>query len=164
MHSIENANDEDTNSLVDITCSYDMGWQKRGCAFNSSTGHGAVMSLTSGKLLGYSTRNKKCRTCENNRDQSKPKVPHDCRLNYKGSSKSMETDVACQLFKDALQDQVKYPSYVRDDDSTTLAELVKVAPYKLQKFSDIIHIKRSLGTRLYNLSQRAKFPNCSVLS
>ena len=71
---------------------------------------------------------------------------------------------ACQLFKDALQDQVKYPSYVGDDDSTTLAELVKVAPYKLQKFSDIIHIKRSLGTRLYNLSQRAKFPNCSVLS
>ena len=31
-------------------------------------------------------------------------------------------------------------------------------------FSDIIHIKRSLGTRLYNLSQRMKFTNCSVLS
>ena len=45
-----------------------------------------------------------------------------------------------------------FSSYVGDDDSTTLAELVKQTPYKLQKYSDIIHIKRSLSTRLYNLS------------
>ena len=76
----------------------------------------------------------------------------------------METDVACQLFKDAIKDQVKYTSYVGDDDSTTLAELVKKVPYELHKFSDIIHIKRSLGTRLYNLSQRVKFPDSSSLS
>ncbi|CAB4020261.1 Hypothetical predicted protein, partial [Paramuricea clavata] len=77
----------------------------------------------------------------------------------------METDVACQLFKDAPQTKVKYSSYVGDDDSTTLSELVKQQPpYELQKFSDIIYIKRSLGTKLYNVSQRMKFPNCSVLS
>ena len=64
----------------------------------------------------------------------------------------METDVACQLFKDVSQTKVEYSSYVGDDDSTTLAELVQQAPYELQKFSDIIHTKRSLGTRLYNLS------------
>ncbi len=54
--------------------------------------------------------------------------------------------------------------YVGDDDSTTLAELVKQIPYGLQKFSDIIHNKTLLGTRLYNLSHRVKFPDCSVLS
>ncbi len=55
-------------------------------------------------------------------------------------------------------------SYVGDDDSTTLAELVKQAPYELHKYLDIIHIKRSLSTCLYNLSQRIKFPKCSTLS
>ena len=76
----------------------------------------------------------------------------------------METEVACQLFKEAPKNNVKFSSYVGDDDSTTLAELVKRTPYKLQKNSDIIHIKRSLSTRLYNLSQRMKFPNSSILS
>ncbi len=55
-------------------------------------------------------------------------------------------------------------SYVGDDDSTTLAELVKQTPYELHKYFDIIHIKRSLSTCLYNLSQRMKFPKCSTLS
>lgn len=59
---------------------------------------------------------------------------------------------------------VKFSSYVGDDDSTTLAELVKQTPYQLQKYSDIIHMKRSLSTHLYNLSQRNKFSNCSILS
>ena len=72
------------------------------------------------------------------------------RKNHKGSSKIMETEVACQLFKEAPKNNVKFSSYVGDDDSTTLAELVKRTPYKLQKYSDIIHIKRSLSTRLYN--------------
>ena len=83
-----------------------MGWQKRGRAFNSSAGHGAVMSLNSGKVLAYAIRNKKCRTCEHSKSKSKPPIVHDCRL-HEGSFKHMETDVACQLFKDAPQTKVK---------------------------------------------------------
>jgi hypothetical protein len=66
------------------------------------------MSLNSGKVLGFATRNKKCRTCEHSKRTSKPPTVHDCRLNYKGSSKYMETDVACQLFKYAPQTKVKF--------------------------------------------------------
>ncbi len=72
------------------------------------------MSMNSGKVLGFSTRNKKCRTCEHSNRKSKPATAHDCQQNYKGSSNYMETDVACQLFKDALQDKVKYSSYIGD--------------------------------------------------
>jgi hexokinase len=71
---------------------------------------------------------------------------------------------ACQLFKEAPKNNVKFSSYVGDDDSTALAELVKQTPYELQKYSDIIHMKRSLSTHLYNLSQQMKFPNCSIHS
>ena len=55
---------------------------------------------------------------------------------------------ACQLFKEAPKNNVKFSSYVGDDDSTALAELVKQTPYELQKYSDIIHMKRSLSTHL----------------
>jgi hypothetical protein len=37
-------------------------------------------------------------------------------------------------------------------------------PYGIEKFSDIIHIKRSLTSRLHNLASMKKFPNCSTLS
>ena len=151
----------DENGLIGLTCSYDMGWQKRGRVFNSLTGHGAVMGLQTGKVMAYSSRNKKCRFCDRPASQGKE---HDCRKNHTGSSKIMETRVACQLFNDAPKSNVKFSSYVGDDDSTTLAELVRTAPYQLQKYSDIIHIKRSLTTRLYNWSQRNKSPGCSVLS
>ena len=163
---IENGAVADENGLIGLACSYDMGWQKRGRAFNSLTGHGAVMGLQTGKVMGYSSRNKRCRFCDSPRgkENAHHEKKHDCRKNHTGSLKIMETEVACQLFKDALETNVKFSSYVGDDDSTTLAELVKQTPYKLQKYSDIIHIKRSLSTRLYNLSQRMKFPNCSILS
>ena len=36
---------------------------------------------------------------------------------------------ACQLFKEAQKNNVKFSSYVGDDDSTALAELVKQTPY-----------------------------------
>ena len=43
----------------------------------------------------------------------------------------METEVACKLFKVAPKNNVKFFSYVADDNSATLAELVKQTPYKL---------------------------------
>lgn len=132
---IENGGVAEENGLIVQTCSFDMGWQKKGRTFNSLTGYEAVMGLKTGQVT--------------NINQSKP---HDCRKNH---SKIMETEVACQLFKEAPKNNVKFSSYVRDVDSTTLAELVKQTPYKLQKYSDIIHI---------NLSQRIKFPNSSILS
>ena len=54
----------DDNNLVSIPCSFDMGWQKRGKGHNSRTGHAAAMSLATGKVLDYVTKNKACRFCE----------------------------------------------------------------------------------------------------
>ena len=51
-----------------------------------------------------------------------------------------------------------------DDDSTTEAQIREKVTYEVEKDSDIIHMKRSLTTRLYNLSQNEKFDNCSPLS
>ena len=66
-----------TDGLAGIAVSYDMGWQKRGRGHNSSTGHGAAMGLTSGKVVSYSSRYKTCRVCSHNKLTGKEKK-HDC--------------------------------------------------------------------------------------
>ena len=88
----------------------------------------------------------------------------DCRKNHIGSSKSMESSVACELWNYAPKDHVKFSAYVGDDDTTTLSRLTKNVPYGVEKLSDIIHAKRSLATRLHNLSSSSKFQDSSVLS
>ena len=42
-HNIKCGVEPDENGLFPISCLYDMGWQKRGKAYNYQTGHGAVM-------------------------------------------------------------------------------------------------------------------------
>ena len=63
---------------------------------------------------------------------------------------------------------MKFSTYVRDDDSTTLADIHAKVPHDVQKWSDTVHTKRSLTSRLYNLKERIQasklYPNCSALS
>ena len=159
----EQSSGPSADGLVGIAISYDMGWQKRGRGHNSSTSHGAAMGLATGKVLSYSTRCKTCRVCTNNNVSGKGKK-HDCRKNHWGSSKSMEREVACELWSNAPQSGVKFSVFVGDDDSTTLADIRNKVPYGVEKWSDIVHVKRSLNTRLYNLKDRFKGSNCSILS
>lgn len=56
---------------------------------------------------------------------------------------------------------LKYPG---DGDSTIECYVHEQVPHGIEKYSDSIHIKRSFTTRLYNLSKRDKFVNCSSLS
>ncbi|XP_068674351.1 uncharacterized protein [Montipora foliosa] len=73
----------------------------------------------------------------------------------------MEPDAAVELFNRAPTQGVKFSIYTGDDDSTTEAHTRQKVAYDVEKFSDIIHMKRFLTTRFYNLSQNAKFDNCS---
>lgn len=89
---------------------------------------------------------------------------HDCRLNHSASPKAMEPQEAVDLFTRSLKSNVKLSVYAGDDDSTTAAHNKQKIPYPVEKWTDIVHAKRSLSTRLYNLAQRKKFANSSVLS
>ena len=160
--ALENGNEADENNLVPISCSYDMGWQRRGQGYNSSTGY--VMSQSSGKVLDNTTKNKTCRTCEVAKKTGKTAKQHDCRQSHIGSSKSMEPQPAVELFNNVTNSNVKLSTYTRDDDSTTECAIKQNVPYGVEKWSDTVHIKRSLTKRLYNLSQHSKFANSSIVS
>ncbi|CAB4015843.1 exonuclease R569, partial [Paramuricea clavata] len=108
--------------------------------------------------LAFSLQKKK-----NNKPIGTPRK-HDCRKNHSGSSKGMEPTAAVELFNNITKHNAKYATYTGDDDSTTESFLHAQVPYGIEKFSDIIHIKRSLTSRLHNLTSMKKFPNCSTLS
>ena len=154
----------DSDGFVSVSCSYDMGWQKRSRGHNSSTGHGALMGLTTGKFLDFETKTKTCRICKNAMKAGKKANVHDCCLNHSASSKAMEPKAAVDLFTRNLKSNVKLSVYAGDDDSTTATHIKQKVPYPVEKWTDIVHAKRSLSTRLYNLAQRGKFANSSVLS
>ena len=43
MFALSDVIQSDENNLLLVSCSLDMGWQKRGRGHNSNTGHAAVM-------------------------------------------------------------------------------------------------------------------------
>lgn len=122
------------------------------------------MGLKTGKVLSYATRCKACRICESSKKSGKVAKTDDCRKNHVGSSKSVERDVAVELWTNALDSGTQFSTYVGDDDSTTIADILNKVPYNVEKWSDTIHTKRSLTTRLFNLKDRFKIQNCSTLS
>ena len=59
----------------------------------------------------------------------------------------MEPASAVEMFNNAPKQAVKYAVYTGDDDSTTEAHIRQKVSYGVEKFSDIIHMKRFLTTQ-----------------
>jgi len=113
------------------------------------TGTGSLIGLHRGKILGYSTRTKRCAVCEVTvRNGSAPRK-HDCRKNWTGSSKAMEPDVAAELTVSASQHHVQVKILVRDEDSSTIKKVTECVSHDVEKWLDIVQTKRSFGTSLY---------------
>jgi hypothetical protein len=62
------------------------------------------------------------------------------------------------MFNNAPKHNIKYSVYTGDDESTTEAHIRQKVGYKVDKLSDIIHMKRSLTTRIYHLRKNGRFP------
>ena len=150
--------------IVKVGVSYDMGWRKRGRSHDSSSGVGTAVGLQTGKVISYATRNTICRVCAEAQKKNQEAVAHDCRKNHQGSSKSMEANVAVELFSGALSSGVAYTTYVGDYDSATESHLKTLATYDIEKWSDINHASRALGTRLYAAKGKVKGLTPNIIS
>ena len=150
--------------VVKIGVSDDMGWRKRGRSYDSSSGVGTVVGLQTGKVISYATRNTMCRVCEEAKKKNQEAVGHDCRKNHRGSSKSMESNVAVELFSGAVSSGVAYSTYVGDDDSATESHLKTLVNYNIEKWSDVNHASRTLGTRLYLAKGKVKGLTPNIIS
>ena len=150
------ANDGQGEGPVAVGVSYDMGWRKRGKSYDSLSGVGTAVGLKTGKVISYATRNTLCRVCQEAVANNREPTVHDCRRNHEGSSKSMEANVAVQLFGNAVEGGVRYSTYAGDDDSTTENRLQSLVAYDIEKWSDINHASCTLGSRLYAVKSKVK--------
>ena len=147
-------------TLVRIFASYDMGWSQRGngYAYDSLNGYCALIGLKSGKILDYCTRNRKCRICEAGQVTGKVK-DHDCRLNFYGSSKSMEADGAVQLVahSNILKNaNVEVGVFIGDNDSCSMASLKNAGVCNIIKQSDMNHTSKGVGNILHEVHNDKK--------
>ena len=145
------------SEVVGLAVSYDMGWAKRGKGHNSLDGVDHAIGMETGRVLSFGTRNKRCATCWNAERLGKQPSEHDCRRNWYGSAKAIEGDVAVQLAADAQNTAklgVRYSTFVGDDDSSAICKLRKEVSEDIEKWSDVVHAKRSLGKHLYEVRKQ----------
>ena len=150
--------DKSASTTVGLAVSYDMGWAKRGKGHNSLEGVGHAIGVETGKVLSFGTRKKRCATCWRSEQRGVSPPKHDCRRNWYGSAKAMEGDVAVQLASQARETtlDVSYSTFIGDDDACTISKLHKEVSADIEKWSDVVHAKRSLGKHLFELRDNTK--------
>ena len=164
----ESQNQGEKDGLVGIAVTYDMGWQKRGKVTTPSQVMVRQWGLSQAKFYHMQPGASPAGFVTLVKGQERQLKIMTAEKNHAGSTKSMERDVACELWRSAPIAGVKFSTYVGDDDSSALADIHAKVPYDVQKWPDTVHTKRSLNSRLYNLKESIQasklYPNCSVLS
>ena len=135
-----NSSAANKEGVVDLKASYDMGWQRKGSdrAYNNRSGHGVFIGTESEKIL---TRISNCKKCEMNKVMGRV-MEHDCRMNWGGSSKSMESDLAIDMFVSGTTEKARISTIFVDEDSTIMAKIKEAVPHEVTKESDINHAKK----------------------
>lgn len=60
-------------------------------------GHATFIGKETGKVLSFDLRSKTCKICEFHQNKKETVPEHECHLNWHGSSKSMEADMAVSM-------------------------------------------------------------------
>ena len=155
----------DSDTATDCQVSVDGTWQKRG--HSSLNGVVTIISKENGKCLDHIVLSKTCKGCQiwsnktNHSEYNSWLANHDCSINHKGSSGSMESKGAIELFNRSVQKyNLCYKWYVGDGDSSSFSEVANARPYGdtvvIEKRECIGHVQKRMGTRCRNLRQTLK--------
>ena len=84
-------------------------------------------------------------------------IKHDCLINHKGSSGSMETEGAVRIFNRSVQKNgLYYINYIGDGDSSAFKGVHDSDPYPgrtVQKLECVGHVQKRVGAGLLNLTK-----------
>ncbi|XP_046587817.1 uncharacterized protein LOC124292970 [Neodiprion lecontei] len=134
-----------------------MGWTTRGTGrnYDSLTGSAALVGFFTKKVLTYISKNRKCRKCDRGHDSS----DHDCRLNFEGSAKAMESAAAAHL---ATQNSIFDTCHVQlgimigDNDSSAIGSVRAASHHEVIKHSDKNHTSKGVVNELYKIKKNHK--------
>ena len=85
------------------------------------------------------------------------KLPHNCNLNYTGSSPQMEIERATKIFSSSKEkDGLYYPSFNGGGDSKTYPAVIDIygSIKPIKKFECVGHYQKRVGSRLRNLKKK----------
>lgn len=114
------------------------------------------------KIIAYDARKTTCRTCNYAKRNGTEIKPHDCRLNYSGSAKSMEADMTVSMVKNINSDKAKVLTIVGDEDSSTMHRVHKEVSVKIKKRSDSNHLKKIITNNLKKLQVQHKISDKTI--
>ena len=88
--------------------------------------------------------------CDVAKRKGQPVRMHDCRRNWCKSAKAMEADLCVENVRATNEsgEAVNVSVIVGDEDSSAIAHVHTEVDSTVCKWSDINHIKKSLGNRL----------------
>ena len=145
------------------TVSVDGTWQNRG--FSSLNGIVTCIAQESRKCIEYEVLTKYCTACKRweGRDKSSSpyeewKASHECPINHRGSSSSMETASALRIFQRSEDfNTLQYTYYLGDGDSSAFSSVKQAFPYgqdiEIRKLECVGHIQKRVGAHLRKLLQ-----------
>ena len=144
------------DDVVRILISYDMGWSRRetGRDYDSLNGFGTIVGAMSGLVLDHGICNRKCKKWGSN--DGNPNN-HDCRKNYLGSAKGMESHVAKKLIVESkvLKAQnLEVGVFIQDDDSSSIAQCRAASSHPKIKESDTN--AKGVEKQLHNIQKSHK--------
>lgn len=135
-----------------------MSWQKRGSGrcYDSKSVVGTLIGNRSGKVVAYDVRSEDCRKCSFHASQGQDISVQSCPKteNWHESSKAMDPDVGCSLFKEIESKDVEVGVIIMDDDETTMAKIKLAVTHPVSKWSDLNHTKKHKGNSLHNLQEK----------
>lgn len=85
-----------------------------------------MIGSNSGKVLGFSVRSKLCKVCDITKSKKATPKPHNCNINWEGSSKAMEQDMVIEMVSKQDKAGHSVSTIVADDDTTTISRLRSV--------------------------------------
>jgi hypothetical protein len=157
--AIEAPYTEIVNNIRCTQVSVDGSWQRRGY----SSLHGIVTAITGDKCVDVEIKTRHCYGCkmwvgkENTLEYEQWKLDHNCQINHEGSSGSMESSGAVDIFHRSISNRnLIYKEYLGDGDTSSFLDVVNSKPYTEQgvipiKLECIGHVQKRMGTRLRSL-------------
>lgn len=116
------------------------------------SGHATMVGEKTGKCVKFGVKSKDCFKCST----GKPSINHDCRKNFEGSSKAMESALAIDMLRDLQETGCHIKTITMDDDSTTICRIREQVNQSVDKKSDKNHVRKNISNDLYKLQQRHK--------
>ncbi|KAL4101121.1 hypothetical protein QTP88_021141 [Uroleucon formosanum] len=157
--------DVDVDGTPVITVIADGQWSKRSyrTKYDTLCGAASIIGFKTKKVLFVGIRNKYCCICQKFKNNQKVAPDHQCFINWKKSSTSMEADSALEGFmKSEEMHGLKYNCLIGDGDSSVTKRLNEIQPYgpnfHIRKIECRNHLMRNYATKLTAIARNTKYP------